>query len=81
MKLKKLIYFNLFLKRLGYSPYMAQIYTFVIYKFSEFFDKDPDEISYLDIERYRKNYYMSDLEVESLKLFINSYLGKDIKIL
>ncbi|MCR4421747.1 MAG: hypothetical protein GYA61_08035 [Spirochaetales bacterium] len=80
MKLKKLIYFNLFLKRLGYSSYMSQIITFVIFKFSEIFDKDPDEITFIDIENYKKNYYLSDLEIESLKLFLNRYLGKDIRI-
>ncbi|HPC38678.1 MAG TPA: hypothetical protein PLF21_05135 [Exilispira sp.] len=80
MKLKKLIYFNLFLKRLGYSSYMAQIITFVIFKFSEIFDKDPDEITFIDIENYKKNYYLSDLEIESLKLFLNKYLGKDLHI-
>ena len=80
MKLKKLIYFNLFLKRLGYSSYMSQIITFVIFKFSEIFDKDPDEITFIDIENYKKNYYLSDLEIESLKLFLNRYLGKDLMI-
>ncbi len=80
MKLKKLIYFNLFLKRLGYSSYMSQIITFVIFKFSEIFDKDPDEITFIDIENYKKNYYLSDLEIESLKLFLNRYLGKDLRI-
>lgn len=80
MKLKKLIYFNLYLKRMGYSPYMAQLITFVILKFSDFLNKDPDEITYIDINNYKKNYYLSNLEVESLKLFINRYLGKDFRI-
>ena len=80
MKLKKLIYFNLFLKRIGYSQYMSGLITFIIYKFSDILDKDPDEITYIDIEKYKKNNYLSDLEVESLKLFLNKYLGKDFKI-
>ncbi len=80
MKLKKLIYFNLFLKRLGYSSYMSQIMTFVIYKISEILNKEPDEITFIDINNYRKSYYLSDLEIESLKLFLNKYLGKDFKI-
>lgn len=80
MKLKKLIYFNLFLKRSGYSSYMSQLITFVIYKFSEYFNKEPDEITYIDIENYKKIYYLSDLEIESLKLFINKYMGKEMVI-
>jgi hypothetical protein len=59
---------------------MSQIITFVIFKFSEIFDKDPDEITFIDIENYKKNYYLSDLEIESLKLFLNRYLGKDLRI-
>ncbi len=80
MKLKKLIYFNLFLRRNGYSEYMSQLIMFVIFKFSNIFNKDPDEITYIDIENYKKSYYLSNLELESLKIFLNKYLGKDIVI-
>ncbi|HNV43741.1 MAG TPA: hypothetical protein PLN45_04450 [Exilispira sp.] len=80
MSIKELVYFNLYLQRLGYTPYMAQLMTFVIYNFCSRIKKDPNAINFFDVKAYLSRNFISDFEMESIKIFLIKYLGKQMEI-
>jgi hypothetical protein len=76
MSIKELVYFNLYLQRSGYTPYMAQLMTFVIYNFCSRIKKDPNAINFFDV----KAYLSRNFKMESIKIFLIKYLGKQMEI-